>query len=317
MSHPVKQREGYLPKFPCEVCGAMTTKASMYRHKQLHKPDAHMFSCTYPGCNFRTLQNSNLAQHIRGHTREKYSCPAPGCNYSAVHLSTVCHHKRKFHPDMQLRSRASNAVLPALSDPRMATSSPEPVETGVATRAIDDRAMWREQTAASFCSSEASGAQSPVDNSTETVLSSRKPSPELSEFDNDDLDGAYDGDLDDVYDGDLNGIDDDNLNSVHDDDLDDALTVDRVVRTPTPKPREPEDTTQIIDTSPEGPIRLEEPPGRMLASRRGKTLPKLPTMEENPELYEKAIARLIGYVPAAREWPRTNRTRPSSPPTPP
>lgn len=85
----------------CDVCGKQLARQSdMPRHKRLHdpKPDRWMHWCPEPGCNYGSMQRSNLRNHIRKHTGQRLHCPDdPTCPYSASDKSALLRHRQRKH----------------------------------------------------------------------------------------------------------------------------------------------------------------------------------------------------------------------------
>jgi len=85
----------------CDICGKQLARQSdMPRHKRLHdpKPDRWMHWCPEPGCNYGSMQRSNLRNHIRRHTGQRLHCPDDtSCNYSTSDKSALLRHRQRKH----------------------------------------------------------------------------------------------------------------------------------------------------------------------------------------------------------------------------
>ncbi|KAJ7494329.1 hypothetical protein B0H11DRAFT_1995143 [Mycena galericulata] len=90
----------------CEICGVyLRRNTDLPRHMLTHSKDKHsmMYTCPMDNCGHRTLQKSNLATHIRTHTRAKpHKCPeyhANGakCDFSTADPSSLHRHRKRKH----------------------------------------------------------------------------------------------------------------------------------------------------------------------------------------------------------------------------
>ncbi|KAJ7093158.1 hypothetical protein C8R44DRAFT_399692 [Mycena epipterygia] len=90
----------------CEHCGAcMKRNTDLPRHMLIHAKDKEefMFACPIPGCTHKTLQKSNLATHIRTHTRTKpHKCPeyfpnGQKCDFATADPSSLHRHRKRKH----------------------------------------------------------------------------------------------------------------------------------------------------------------------------------------------------------------------------
>ncbi|KAI9509330.1 hypothetical protein F5148DRAFT_774254 [Russula earlei] len=85
----------------CDICGKRLARQSdMPRHKRLHdpKPDRWMHWCPEPGCDYGSMQRSNLRNHIRKHTGQRLHCPDDStCNYSTSDKSALLRHRQRKH----------------------------------------------------------------------------------------------------------------------------------------------------------------------------------------------------------------------------
>ncbi|KAJ7756821.1 hypothetical protein DFH07DRAFT_473597 [Mycena maculata] len=103
----------------CDQCGASMKRVSdLPRHMLLHakNKDEHMYACPVEGCTHATLQKSNLATHIRTHTRAKpHKCPeyfpnGQKCNFATADPSSLHRHRKRKHG---LKPRSSTATSSA------------------------------------------------------------------------------------------------------------------------------------------------------------------------------------------------------------
>ncbi|KAJ7084877.1 hypothetical protein B0H15DRAFT_384472 [Mycena belliarum] len=90
----------------CEICGLyLRRNTDLPRHMLLHSKDKHslMFTCPVDGCGHQTLQKSNLATHIRTHTRAKpHKCNEvlpnkQRCDFSTADPSSLHRHRKRKH----------------------------------------------------------------------------------------------------------------------------------------------------------------------------------------------------------------------------
>ncbi|KAF8209306.1 hypothetical protein K438DRAFT_1810817 [Mycena galopus ATCC 62051] len=90
----------------CEICGVyLRRNTDLPRHMLTHSKDKEslMFRCPMDGCGHQTLQKSNLATHIRTHTRAKpHKCPEhyPNglkCDFSTADPSSLHRHRKRKH----------------------------------------------------------------------------------------------------------------------------------------------------------------------------------------------------------------------------
>ncbi|KAJ7684323.1 hypothetical protein DFH06DRAFT_1462677 [Mycena polygramma] len=90
----------------CMICGVSLRRTTdLPRHMLIHSKDKEslMFRCPMDGCGHSTLQKSNLATHIRTHTRAKpHKCPEfyPNnvkCNFSTADPSSLYRHRKRKH----------------------------------------------------------------------------------------------------------------------------------------------------------------------------------------------------------------------------
>ncbi|CAK5279133.1 unnamed protein product [Mycena citricolor] len=90
----------------CEICNVYLRRTTdLPRHMLLHSKDKEslMFRCPVEGCGHSTLQKSNLATHIRTHTRAKpHKCPetfpdGQKCDFSTADPSSLHRHRKRKH----------------------------------------------------------------------------------------------------------------------------------------------------------------------------------------------------------------------------
>ncbi|KAJ7700738.1 hypothetical protein B0H17DRAFT_1176646 [Mycena rosella] len=90
----------------CEICGLyLRRNTDLPRHMLIHSKDKQnlMFTCPMDGCGHQTLQKSNLATHIRTHTRAKpHKCPesfpnGQKCDFSTADPSSLHRHRKRKH----------------------------------------------------------------------------------------------------------------------------------------------------------------------------------------------------------------------------
>ncbi|KAJ7168120.1 hypothetical protein C8R43DRAFT_136776 [Mycena crocata] len=107
----------------CEHCGAsMRRNTDLPRHMLLHakNKEEFMFTCPVEGCTHATLQKSNLATHIRTHTRAKpHKCPeyysnGQKCDFATADPSSLHRHRKRKH-DYQPRSSTTTTNAPTAS----------------------------------------------------------------------------------------------------------------------------------------------------------------------------------------------------------
>ncbi|PPQ65520.1 hypothetical protein CVT26_000477 [Gymnopilus dilepis] len=84
---------------PCPVCGKVVSRMSdLNRHMKTHDPEAKI-PCPYEDCDFRTLQRSNLATHIRRHKNERiFACrDDEDCPFDTVDSASLLRHRKRLH----------------------------------------------------------------------------------------------------------------------------------------------------------------------------------------------------------------------------
>ncbi|KAJ6500819.1 hypothetical protein C8R45DRAFT_1210530 [Mycena sanguinolenta] len=90
----------------CDICGVSLRRTTdLPRHMLTHSKEKEslMFRCPVDGCGHQTLQKSNLATHIRTHTRAKpHKCPefypsGVKCDFSTADPSSLHRHRKRKH----------------------------------------------------------------------------------------------------------------------------------------------------------------------------------------------------------------------------
>ncbi|KIJ15807.1 hypothetical protein PAXINDRAFT_133065, partial [Paxillus involutus ATCC 200175] len=85
----------------CEVCSKLVSrKADLPRHMRTHAVNKEelMHACPYEGCDYKALQRSNVATHIRTHTGERPNkCPTAGCSYTTSDPGSLTRHRKSAH----------------------------------------------------------------------------------------------------------------------------------------------------------------------------------------------------------------------------
>ncbi|KAJ7704831.1 hypothetical protein B0H17DRAFT_1326368 [Mycena rosella] len=108
----------------CETCGArMKRNNDLPRHMVLHakNKDEFMYSCPVEGCTHQTLQKSNLATHIRTHTRVKpHKCPdyhpnGQKCEFETADPSSLHRHRKRKHGYQRRRAFMAPSSTPTAS----------------------------------------------------------------------------------------------------------------------------------------------------------------------------------------------------------
>ncbi|KAJ7765697.1 hypothetical protein B0H16DRAFT_1524043 [Mycena metata] len=98
----------------CMICGlSLRRNTDLPRHMLIHanNKESLMFRCPMEGCNHQTLQKSNLATHIRTHTRAKpHKCPeylgnGQKCDFSTADPSSLHRHRKRKHGYGPVRPR--------------------------------------------------------------------------------------------------------------------------------------------------------------------------------------------------------------------
>ena len=87
-------------KIECNICGINILRTTLSRHLKIctgpKKPKGWLKKCDIKGCDYRTLNGSNLKKHNKKmHTL--IQCNIPGCQFEANTLKRVEMHKRRVH----------------------------------------------------------------------------------------------------------------------------------------------------------------------------------------------------------------------------
>ncbi|KAJ7445785.1 hypothetical protein B0H11DRAFT_402208 [Mycena galericulata] len=111
----------------CEHCGASMKRISdLRRHMLIHakNKEEFMYTCPVEGCSHATLQKSNLATHIRTHTRAKpHKCPeylpnGQKCDFATADPSSLHRHRKRKHGYQPRLSTATSSTMPSGSGTR-------------------------------------------------------------------------------------------------------------------------------------------------------------------------------------------------------
>ncbi|KAG2032732.1 hypothetical protein BDR03DRAFT_985523 [Suillus americanus] len=90
-----------LKSVECTVCyKVISRKADLPRHMLTHaeNKDALKHACPYDGCDYKTLQKSNIQTHIRTHTGERSkTCPHPECQFATTDPGSLTRHRKSEH----------------------------------------------------------------------------------------------------------------------------------------------------------------------------------------------------------------------------
>ncbi|KAH7921877.1 hypothetical protein BV22DRAFT_991034, partial [Leucogyrophana mollusca] len=85
----------------CTICNkTVSRKADLPRHMRTHDVNkrALMHACPYEGCDYKTLQKSNVQTHIRTHTGERTKkCPEESCSYTTADPGSLTRHRKTIH----------------------------------------------------------------------------------------------------------------------------------------------------------------------------------------------------------------------------
>ncbi|KAJ7470354.1 hypothetical protein FB451DRAFT_335024 [Mycena latifolia] len=107
----------------CDHCGVYLRRNNdLPRHMVLHakNKEEFMYSCPVEGCTHQTLQKSNLATHIRTHTRAKpHKCPeyfpnGQKCDFATADPSSLHRHRKRKH-GYKSKSFAATSSTPTAS----------------------------------------------------------------------------------------------------------------------------------------------------------------------------------------------------------
>ncbi|KAG7098050.1 hypothetical protein E1B28_000024 [Marasmius oreades] len=121
----------------CSKCDYSTKRGvDMKRHLATHlspeKKAAKSFHCTYPECDYRALQKSNLETHKKKHTGTKDQC-CPDCTFRASDPGSLVRHRKNRHqykPRQRKRQKISSSRS---ASKRSSSSRPINVSTPLST----------------------------------------------------------------------------------------------------------------------------------------------------------------------------------------
>ncbi|KAJ7090214.1 hypothetical protein B0H15DRAFT_252504 [Mycena belliarum] len=123
-SNPSSTQSNPDSRTQCTLCGAVMKRSNdLPRHLVLHaeNKEEFMYSCPVEGCTHQTLQKSNLATHIRTHTRAKpHKCPeyfpnGQKCDFATADPSSLHRHRKRKHGHKASRSSTATSATPAAS----------------------------------------------------------------------------------------------------------------------------------------------------------------------------------------------------------
>ncbi|KAL0580999.1 hypothetical protein V5O48_000993 [Marasmius crinis-equi] len=85
----------------CPICSSVISrKNDLNRHMQTHNKDksTYPFACSYPDCEFRSLQVSNYKTHMKTHTGVKDQiCTYPQCTFRTSDPGSLTRHRKRKH----------------------------------------------------------------------------------------------------------------------------------------------------------------------------------------------------------------------------
>ncbi|KAG2096699.1 uncharacterized protein F5147DRAFT_375356 [Suillus discolor] len=183
----------------CSVCRkVISRKADLPRHMRTHaeNKEAFMHACPYDGCDYKTLQKSNVQTHIRTHTRERSkTCPHPECPFSTTDPGSLTRHRKSEHgykpkarriPDDKAARKDAAApypitriAKPEVSCPAVRSRHPSPATPN--SRASSRYSPWTDSSPISLRRSPSPYVVSPLSSpSPPRTTSNLQPSPPIS-----------------------------------------------------------------------------------------------------------------------------------------
>ncbi|KAG1870293.1 hypothetical protein F4604DRAFT_861554 [Suillus subluteus] len=154
-------------------------------------------ACPYDGCDYKTLQKSNVQTHIRIHTGDRSkACPHPECQFSTTDPGSLTRHRKSEHgykpkarciPDGKAARRSATApypstrfVKPEVSCPAERSRLPSPATPN--SRASSRNSPWPDSSPISLPRASSPYVVSPLSSrgSPPRTTSSLRPSPSIS-----------------------------------------------------------------------------------------------------------------------------------------
>ncbi|KAG1810550.1 uncharacterized protein BJ212DRAFT_1589609 [Suillus subaureus] len=188
-----------LQSVECPVCHrVISRKADLPRHMRIHaeNKDALKHACPYDGCDYKTLQKSNVQTHIRTHTGERSKmCLHPGCKFSTTDPGSLTRHRKSEHgykpkarhiPDGKAARQSAAApypcirfVKPKVSHPAVHSRPPSPATPK--SQASSRNSPWTDSSPISLPKASPPYVVSPLSSPyTPRTTSSLRPSPSIS-----------------------------------------------------------------------------------------------------------------------------------------
>ncbi|KAG2343365.1 hypothetical protein BDR05DRAFT_933380 [Suillus weaverae] len=183
----------------CTICHkVISRKADLPRHMRTHaeNKDDLKHACPYDGCDYKSLQKSNVQTHIRTHTGERSKkCPHPDCLFSTTDPGSLTRHRKSEHdykpkarhiPDGKAARRSAAApypstrfVKPEVSCPAVRSRLPSPATPK--SRATSRISFSTDSSPISLRRASSPYVVSPLSSPfTPPTTSSRRPSPSIS-----------------------------------------------------------------------------------------------------------------------------------------